>query len=264
MQQPVFLARFSCEEKQLFGTLGSVEKGRDMKIYISEEVAARCPGVWMGVLRYQAEVKEAGEAFSALFEAEIGRLEQEYRLEQVAKRPQIAATRVAYKALGKAPQEYRNSAEAMSRRVAKKNGLYRISSIVDIGNLFSVETGLSLGSYDVDRISGDVELKRAPEGTHYDGIGKSSVNIGCLPVLYDDKGPFGNPTSDSQRAMLQPGDRDIMTVVYGFGGEQDSEAEALLSGLEKLLKEYGEAGNIRRYVVRPGKLDGGKGEPCLL
>lgn len=219
MQQPVFLARFSCEEKQLFGTLGSVEKGRDMKIYISEEVAARCPGVWMGVLRYQAEVKEAGEAFSDLFEAEIGRLEQEYRLEQVAKRPQIAATRVAYKALGKAPQEYRNSAEAMSRRVAKKNGLYRISSIVDIG---------------------------------------------CLPVLYDDKGPFGNPTSDSQRAMLQPGNRDIMTVVYGFGGEQDLEAEALLSGFEKLLKEYGEAGNIRRYVVRPGKLDGGKGEPCLL
>lgn len=235
-----------------------------MRIRISEEVAARCPGVWLGVLRYQAAVKEAGEAFSTLFEAEIGRLEQEYRLDQVAKRPQIAVTREAYKALGKAPQEYRNSAEAMSRRIAKKNGLYRISSIVDIGNLFSVETGLSLGSYDMTCLSGDVTLRRAPEGTHYEGIGKSSVNIGCLPVLYDDKGAFGNPTSDSQRAMLQPGNRDIMTVVYGFGGEQDPEAAELLARLEKLLEEYGDAGKIRRYVVRPGEPGSSQGEICLL
>ncbi len=26
---------------------------------------------------------------------------------------------------------------------------------------------------------------------HYEGIGKGSVNIGCLPVLFDDDGPLG-------------------------------------------------------------------------
>ena len=79
---------------------------------------------------------------------------------------------------------YRNSAEAMLRRIAQGKGLYYINNAIEINNLFSVKTGYSLGTYDLDRIEGDVELRRSPEGEHYRGIGKEAVNIGCLPVLY--------------------------------------------------------------------------------
>lgn len=92
-----------------------------------------------------------------------------------------------------------------------------------------MKTGYSLGTYDLDRIEGDVELRRSPEGEHYRGIGKEAVNIGCLPVLYDAQGAFGNPTSDSRRAMITDGVRRIMTVIYSFAPREE---------LERAVEEY--------------------------
>ncbi len=232
-----------------------------MKFFISDEIYEKCPEVSLGVLRYKAQVQPGNAPFLSVFESEIERLAKEYRLDQIAKRRHIASTREMYKALGKAPQEYRNSAEAMLRRIVKGNGLYHINNIVDTGNLFSVMSGLSLGSYDTEKITGDVTLRRAPEGTHYDGIGKSSINIGCLPVLYDSQGPFGNPTSDSQRAMLRDGMRDIFTAVYFF--DASKEPEKAMDGLAELLREHGGAVNLRGCVIRPGDRTEGKEGICL-
>ena len=232
-----------------------------MKFNISEEIRTRCPEIMLGVLEYEAEVRESSEQFLDVFEKETDCLAREYHLPEIAKRSHIAATREAYKALGKAPQEYRNSAEAMLRRIVKGNGLYHINNIVDIGNLFSVKTGYSLGSYDAECVSGDVILKRAPEGTHYEGIGKSSINIGCLPVLCDEAGPFGNPTSDSQRAMLRDGMHRIFTVVYFFDKEEDPGKK--MEELSELLQTYGGVSDIQCRLVNPAYgSDGGEGA-CL-
>ena len=76
----------------------------------------------------------------------------------------------------------------------------------------------------VDQLQGEVVLVRAADGAHYDGIGKSSVNIQHLPVLKDELGYFGSPTSDSQRAMIQPG-RPL---------ESDFSCRVKPSGTEKL------------------------------
>ena len=55
------------------------------------------------------------------------------------------------------------------------------------------------------------------------------MNIGCLPVLYDAQGAFGNPTSDSRRAMITDGVRRIMTVIYSFAPREE---------LERAVEEY--------------------------
>ncbi|MBO7667491.1 MAG: hypothetical protein J6T26_03425, partial [Firmicutes bacterium] len=130
------------------------------------------------------------------------------------------ATRRAYKALGKSPSEYRNSAEAMLRRIAKGNGLYHINNVIEVNNLISVDSGYAIGSYDIDQLRGEVTLVRAEDGAHYDGIGKSSVNIQHLPVLKDDLGYFGSPTSDSQRAMIREGRRRVCSVIFSFDGKE--------------------------------------------
>ena len=75
-----------------------------------------------------------------------------------------------------------------------------------------------------------------PEETHYPGIGKGSVNIGCLPVLYDAEGPFGNPTSDSRRAMVQEGERDIVSVLYSFDGP--AELKPWMDQFAGMLQQY--------------------------
>lgn len=191
-----------------------------MKISIANEIKTLCPGTALGVLHYKVTVEPSSTRLLDLFDSTIAKLSKEYTLDAIVQNPHIAATRQAYKALGKSPHEYRNAAEAMLRRIVKNAELYHINNVVEVNNLISVSSGYSIGSYDLGELKGAAELRRAEDGARYDGIGKGSVNIEHLPVLYDELGPFGNPSSDSRRAMIQNGSRDIVSILYSFDGRE--------------------------------------------
>lgn len=175
-------------------------------------------GAALGVLTCTADVFESSAEQLKEFDELISVLEKRYSdLPLVAQNPHIAATRAAYKTLGKDPSKYRNSAEAMLRRIAKKNGLYRVNNAVDVNNMISIESGYSLGSYDLAAVQGQIVWKRSPDGEKYQGIGKDVLNIEHLPALYDEIGIFGNPTSDSRRTMIENGrGRHLLYVIYAF------------------------------------------------
>lgn len=74
---------------------------------------------------------------------------------------------------------------------------------------------------------------RAPEGTAYRGIGKDVLNIEFLPVLFDEEGPFGNPTSDNDRTMITGWQQRIcFWYIMAFDGAED--LPALLSEAKDL------------------------------
>ncbi len=218
-----------------------------MKISISDEMHSIYPSVALGVLSYKATVVPSIQELIILFDDVVTALSEEYSIEKIAQNRHIIATRQAYKKLGKSPHEYRNAAEAMLRRIVQGKGLYRINNIVDMNNLISVTSGYSIGSYDTNKLKGDIVLRRAESGTHYDGIGKASVNIEYLPTLYDELGAFGNPSSDSRRAMIQLGKHKIVTVIYSFDGAE--ELDNWLERFSSYLKNYCEAMNIEKWVV---------------
>jgi len=110
--------------------------------------------------------------------------------------------KVAYKTLGKDPKRYPNSANALNKRIMNDKGLYYINNIVNLNNLLSIRYGISFGSYDLNMLDGTVVWKKASDGESYQGIGKGDVNLANLPVLMDNIGIFGSPTSDSKRAMI--------------------------------------------------------------
>ncbi|MBR5430465.1 MAG: hypothetical protein IK116_08090 [Firmicutes bacterium] len=209
-----------------------------MEITVAPALREIWPQAALGVLCYTAEVQPSCGPLLADFEAELAWLAGRYQLDTITKNPHVDATRRAYKALGKSPSEYRNSAEAMLRRIVKGSGLYHINNVIELNNLISVRSGYAVGSYDVEQLRGRVELCRAEDGAHYDGIGKSSVNIQHLPVLRDELGYFGSPTSDSQRAMIKEGRRRVCSVIYAFDGP-DAVAE--------WVREY--AASLEKYLA---------------
>lgn len=219
-----------------------------MQVQISHEVKDRWKDVCLGLLIYSAIVEESSSQFLELFQRTIEGLKSRYTMQDIADIPHIRSTRNAYKALGKSPSEYRNACEAMLRRIIKGNGLYYINNIIDVNNLMSVTTGYSIGSYDVELLSEPIELKRALDGEKYQGIGKDTVNIEHLPTLHDKKGPFGNPTSDSRRAMIQSGSRTIMSVIYSFDGETD--LQEVLDRYCDLLRHYCLVDKIDTMIIR--------------
>ncbi len=218
-----------------------------MNISVSESLKKMWPKTALGILEYEADVVKSPKELLDVFEEAIERLSDEYCMDDIAKLPHVEATRKAYKALGKNPSEYRNAAEAMLRRVVKSSGLYHINNIVEINNLISISSGYSIGSYDLDEVKGAVIYERAEEDLHYAGIGKSSVNIGCIPTLHDDEGAFGNATSDSQRAMIKEGHRRIASIIYSFDGTDG--LKAWMDEFEKDLKAYCGVAEVKQSIV---------------
>jgi DNA/RNA-binding domain of Phe-tRNA-synthetase-like protein len=125
-----------------------------------------------------------------------------------------AAVRTMYKRLGIDPTKTRPSNEALLRRVRKGQPLPRVNSLVDVINWCSFELQLPYGLYDRSHIVGPVHLRVGREGEEYSGIRKDVVHVGGRMALVDDKGPFGNPTSDSARTMVTAATTEALVVVF--------------------------------------------------
>lgn len=213
---------------------------------IDSSLKERCPNAALGVLQCRVRVEADNPTFLEILNDKIAQL-SEVELSQANKREKIQATRKAYKALGKDANRYRCSAEAMCRRISKERGLYYINNVVDINNYLSIKTGYSMGTYDLEKVQGDILWARAPEGTAYQGIGKDILNIEFLPALFDEIGPFGNPTSDNTRAMITDHTTEIALVFYGFDGPND--LEGLLQEGEGLLQQFAQGKDFERKIM---------------
>jgi DNA/RNA-binding domain of Phe-tRNA-synthetase-like protein len=125
-----------------------------------------------------------------------------------------AAVRAMYRRVGIDPTKRRPSNEALLRRVRKGQSLPRVCSLVDVINWCSVEFQLPYGLYDAAHVSGAVTLRLGRDGEEYAGIRKDMVHVGGRITLADDRGPFGNPTSDSARTMVTTATKDALVVVF--------------------------------------------------
>ena len=126
----------------------------------------------------------------------------------------------AYRKLGKDPNRYRVSSEALLRRLANGKGIYQINSLVDILNLVSINTGITIGGFDLDKIKGSIRLGIGNENEEFEAIGKGELNIHRLPVYRDSLGAIGSPTSDCVRTMITENTSRFLMIITGFFGEE--------------------------------------------
>ncbi|MDQ3350088.1 MAG: phenylalanine--tRNA ligase beta subunit-related protein, partial [Acidobacteriota bacterium] len=135
---------------------------------------------------------------------------------RVCERPpeESVSVRTMYKRVGIDPTRTRPSNEALLRRVRKGQHLPRVNSLVDIINWCSVEFQLPYGLYDRQHITGAITMRLGRDGEEYGGIRKDTVHVAGRIALVDERGPFGNPTSDSARTMVTAGTSNVLVVVY--------------------------------------------------
>lgn len=222
----------------------------ELNVNISPEVAAAAPDLQVVVVEAVVANPPTPDALWNEIQLAAGEIRAAMPMDQVNKRPAIAATRAAYKALGKEPNRYRPSAEALCRRCVKGMELYRTLAIIDLINLVSIKTGHSIGGFDRDAIVGDdLTLGVGREGEPYEAIGRGQLNIACLPVFRDAVGGVGTPTSDNDRTKLSEDTRRLLMTINCYALHEVDETVALT---ERLLRRYASAADIRvRMAARP-------------
>lgn len=218
-----------------------------VNITIDSQLKAVWQQAALGCVQCRVVVQPSSRQLLEAIDIVCRRLMDTMSIEQIKSREHIAQTRACCKALGKDVKRYRNSAEALHRRVLQGKGLYQINNVVEVNNLLSLDTGYSLGSYDLEKLEGDIVWKPAGEGVHYQGIGKEAVNIEFLPVLSDRQGFFGNPNSDSTRAMITPQTTQLLMCVFGFGGAQP--LQPMLEQMCDALQTYCQATELETAVI---------------
>lgn len=206
------------------------------------------PEIRLGCLRFTARVREPDERFwSEMEETYLPQVRAAIDGKGWSEIPGVRGSRLMYKAFGRNPGRYRVSSEALMRRVRRSDPLYRINSVVDVNNLISVQSGLSVGSYDLEKVQGDIVMRRGAAGETYPGIGKDAIDLENLLVLTDDFGAFGSSMSDSTRSMVTLETRDVLVVLHCF--ENDMDLPALLEETKTAFETYADAQNVEMWIV---------------
>lgn len=221
-----------------------------MRILFDDSIRAAAPGLLVVTVEADVDNPPTSDALWYMIERAAESIASVTALSDVNRRPAIRATREAYKALGKEPNRYRPSAEALTRRVVKGMGLYRIDTLVDLINLISLQSGYSIGGFDLDRIQGDtLTLGVGREGEPFDAIGRGPLNIASMPVYRDSIGGIGTPTSDNERTKLGPDTRRLLMCINIYGEEMPADETVALT--VTLLGEFASATNINIQYHRP-------------
>ena len=217
---------------------------------IGDSLQCACPDFAVGLLVCNVKNTSHNDDLRRQMDEVVSELRENTAIAEIRQHKEIAATREAYKQCGKDPNRYRPSAEALRRRIVKGQSLYRVSTLVDIANLLSLRSGCSIGAFDTDRIVGQTEWGIGEEGEPYEAIGRGALNIAGLPVLRDEAGPIGTPTSDQVRTRLSLESDSLLLNINAFAGPEI--LDSVFRDSAHLLTEFAQASEVETDIIARG------------
>lgn len=219
---------------------------------ISSDIFESFPGYARGVV-LAFDVRNgpsSHELINLLREAESVARERA-KLETIAEHTRIKPWREAFKAFGAKPSEFRSSVEAMARRVLRGDQLPSINSLVDIGNIISLQHFVPVGGHSMDALKNDIELKFAS--------GKESfIPFGSLEIEHPVAGEVIFTESDTvltrrwtwrqaNHTLTLPESRNVEINIDRLPPVEMDEIHAIASQVIALIEQF--CGGKMRYEI---------------
>ncbi len=137
-----------------------------MQFIYADPVRLDFPELATGVLRIDGITKSGNVSVWTAHFCDIASV----RLGNVSEAalPEIQAWRRAFGRMGLKPTQYRCASEALLRRFRKERSLPSIHPFVDLCNSISIAFAVPIAAFDLNRISGDLEVRRADGSETYE------------------------------------------------------------------------------------------------
>src|SRR5918997_4870943 len=222
-----------------------------------DAVAERYPTIRAGVIH----------ATNLANEPSSPELLQEYRAEQraaserlnataIADLPSIAAWRRAFARFGAKPTQYRNAAEALLRRLAKRGDIPTINALVDIGNLVSIRYAMPVAVFDQANVTGSMTVRFASGDERFMDLGSSEgvhPDPGEVVFVDDDNVVHARRWCWRQSAQSATGPSTVeaLIVVEGHHDTAGREVRSALADLTSLFAQYQPQARVRSYLLSP-------------
>lgn len=224
-----------------------------MKYTVDPWVFEKNPDVCFGIIigKNLNNSKTTKEDSKMLKDAE-DLIKEKFNQKNLKTQPQVASYREALRSVDINPNKYRNSVEAMIRRVYKSGSLPRINALVDVCNAVALKNIISLGGHNLDDIKDDLAVRLSKEGDKFLPFGEKEfepVEPGELVFS------SGNEVQtrqwlwrQSELGKINLDSKDIIFQLVGFEGEFYDNFENALKTLELLIEERFN-GTYETYIV---------------
>lgn len=211
-----------------------------MKYTVFPEVFELAPNLEFGIViaRGVTVTPSTAEELARFNEAQEG-LRARVTPEEIRSLPNVAAYREVLQKASINPNKFTASVEAMLKRVAKGSPLPAINALVDLGNVISIENGISLGGHDLDDIHQDLEVRFSREGDVFLPFGETQVESVEPGELVFTAGPEVQTRKwvwrQSELGKITTQTRDVFFQMAGFTGDASvrkatQEVAALVEG----------------------------------
>lgn len=162
--------------------------------------------------------------------------------EMISTYPEIKSYRKLYKATGVDWHSRRPSPEALLRRIALKKGIYSINSCVDAYNLVVMKHRISVGAFDLDKLSLPTVLRFAKEGEdiHLLGDVEPTIYIPGELAYFDQVGGYNIDFNyrDSKHSAVTERTRDILINTEGVFDISPKQVEQVLKETIEIITKY--------------------------
>lgn len=161
-----------------------------MQISLDKEILEKYPDTQIGYLVAHVSVKHRDPLVDSLKNSLANHLQdQGINATNFAIHPSIAIWRKIYEQdFSVKAKTYRSSIESLLRRVVTGKGIWNISNVVDLYNYCSILTLLPMGGYDLNKISGDIDIRYAKDEEPFHSLGeKEPIKAKAHHVVYADQ-----------------------------------------------------------------------------
>lgn len=134
--------------------------------------------------------------------------------------PVVRALRGFYWRMGIDPTKTRPSSEALARRFLTSKSIPKINSVVDAGNIASIETLVPIGIYDANKIVGDVLLRLASSDEEFIDISNERHILHGKEIVLSDSNGITHvfPYRDAFRTRVNEDTKKVLIVGCGVPG----------------------------------------------
>jgi DNA/RNA-binding domain of Phe-tRNA-synthetase-like protein len=211
---------------------------KPLEIQLSHELLERIPNFKLGIIEYKdITVGASPQMVRGRLQLFQESLYFELENKNVADLPGIQEWRQIFKMVGKDPNLYRHSAEALMRRIQKQNYLSSVQSAIDLNNFFSLQYQVPIGIYDQDLLTGPLTVRIGLEGEEYIGLNGRENSLQNLIISVDKNGPFGSPFVDSDRTQVTFSTKNVLQIIYLRPSTDLANAKKLTQSLMNMFNQ---------------------------
>lgn len=220
-----------------------------VNVSIDESVSSRIPHFKLGVILYHnIVISESPQMLKGRLQFFQETLGFEFDTKELIDFKGIREWRQTFKALNIDPSRYRPSHEALLRRVKKGDRLPLVHSAVDLNTFFSLQYGIPLGIYDLNKMEGDVIIRLGKETETYEGVNGRENDMSGKLVSADSQGAFGSPIVDSSRTKVTTDTTSALHLFYLQPSMDSNEAQKLLQAAGAMFTQV-HGGNFIHKIV---------------